>query len=221
MLLLEAGADHDDHNLRVDGQRWTTFKKTEMNWGYKTAPQVNCSNREADYSRGRGLGGTSSINFGIFTTGPRDDYEEWARLVGDDTFRWEPMQQRYKDLETFNGKLPAGVGRKYAAPKASDHGTSGPLKLGYAGECEEDVPTLLDIFEDVGYPLNPDHNSGDPIGMSLMINSAHAGVRTTAKELITPKPDNLTIVTSTLVQRIIFQGNKAIGVESNRKKCKF
>ena len=219
MLLLEAGPDYDDRNLRVDGQRWTTFKIPEMNWGYKTAPQVQCAGREMDYSRGFGLGGTSSINFGVYTTGSRDDYDEWARLVGDDTFRWEPMQQRYKDLETFNGELPVGVGRKYAAPKASDHGTSGPLKVGYAYLCEDDVPTLLDIFEDLGYPLNPDHNSGDPIGMSLMINSAHAGLRTTAKELITPKPNNLIVLTGTLVQRIIFQGNKAIGVESNGKKC--
>ena len=192
-----------------------------MSWGYKTTPQANCAGREVDYSRGRGLGGTSVINFGVWTVGPRDDYEEWARIVGDDAFRWEHMRQRYKDLETFNGKPPAGVGSKYAAPKPSDHGTSGPLKTGYAGLCEDDVPTLLDIFEDTGYNINLDHNSGDPLGMSLMINSAHAGLRTTAKELITPKPDNLFIMTDAPVQRVIFQGKKAVGVESNGRKCKF
>ncbi len=221
MLLLEAGGENGDRDLRVDGQRWTTFMNKDMNWGYKTAPQEHCGNRELDYSRGRGIGGTSAINFGVYSVGARDDYEEWARAVGDDTFRWEHMRGRFKDLETFNGRPPAGVDGKYAAPKASDHGTSGPLKVGYAAECEEDLPKLLDVFEEAGFPLNPDHNSGNPIGMSLLINSAHDGLRTTAKDLITPKPDNLTIVTGFFVQRVVLKEKRAIGVESEGKTCKF
>lgn len=220
VLLLEAGGVNEDRNLRVDGQRWTTFMRKDMNWGYTTTPQEHCANREVDYSRGRGIGGSSAINFGVFTIGARDDYDEWARIVGDDAFRWEHVQPRFKSLETLDSTLPAGVDRKYAAPKASDHGTSGPLKVGYAAEWEEDITELIDIFENTGFPLNPDHNSGNPIGMSVMINSAHNGLRTTAKDLVTPKPSNLTIVTDFLVQRLILEGKKVIGVESAEHKCK-
>lgn len=36
-----------------------------MNWGYKTVPQTHLKGQEIDYSRGRGLGGSSAINVGI------------------------------------------------------------------------------------------------------------------------------------------------------------
>ncbi|KAI2472760.1 GMC oxidoreductase [Annulohypoxylon bovei var. microspora] len=218
VLLLEAGGNNDDRNLRVDGQRWTTFFNTDLDWGYKTTAQEHCGNQEINIQAGRGLGGGSAINFACYTVGARDDYDEWARIVGDDTFRWEHMQTRFKNLESFNSEPPSGVGKKYAAPRAVDHGTSGPLKLGYAKECIEDLPELLDCFQNAGFPLNTDHNSGNPIGMSLSISSCQNGVRSTAADLVTPAPDNLTVASNSPVQRVIIEGKKAIGVESNGKK---
>ncbi|OTA91120.1 putative GMC oxidoreductase [Hypoxylon sp. CO27-5] len=218
VLLLEAGGANDDRNVRVDGQRWTTFLNKDMNWGYKTAPQEYCDNRQLDFSRGRGLGGTSAINFCGFTIGARDDYDEWARIVGDDEFRWERMQTRFKNLESFDTTLPLGIDKKYASPRAGDHGTSGPLKLGYAAEWEEDIPEILDNFEEAGFPLNPDHNSGNPIGMSVLINSCYKGLRSTAADLITPPPSNLTVISNSPVQRVILEGKKAVGVDPNGEK---
>lgn len=220
MLLLEAGSNNADRNLRVDGQRWLTFQNKEMNWGYKTTAQTHCNDREIDYSRGKGIGGSSAINFGVYTIGARDDYDEWARIVGDDAFRWERMQSRYKSLETFHSDILGGIDKKYANPKASDHGTSGPLHVGFASELERDVPAVLDDFERAGFPLNPDHNSGNPIGMSMLINSSYKGLRSTAADLLTPKPENLTIIANAPVQRLVFDGKRVFGVESNGTKCK-
>ncbi|RTE80611.1 hypothetical protein BHE90_004884 [Fusarium euwallaceae] len=218
VLLIEAGGSNEDRNLRVDGQRWITFMNQELNYGYKTAPQEHCDNRELDYSRGKGLGGSSAINFGVYTVGARDDYEEWARIVGDDAYRWDKIQPRFKALETFHGELPAGIDSKYAAPKAEDHGSSGKLHVGYASEWERDLPPVLDLFEKAGFPLNPDHNSGNPLGMSVLINSSSKGLRSTSNDLLTPVPENLTIVTSSPVQKVILEGNKAVGVEANGKQ---
>ncbi|KAJ6440108.1 glucose-methanol-choline (gmc) oxidoreductase [Purpureocillium lavendulum] len=220
VLLIEAGGDNEDRLLRVDGQRWITHANKDMNWGYKTTPQEHCDDRELDYFRGKGLGGSSAVNFGVFTVGARDDYDEWARLVGDDSFGWDKIQPRLRRLETFHGDVPQGVDSKYANPKAENHGTSGPLHVGYAAEWEKDVPPMLDAFEDAGLPLNPDHNSGNPIGMSMLINSSAKGLRSTAQDLLRPQPDNLTVLSSSPVQRIIVEGNKAIGVESNGTRCK-
>ncbi|KAH8879216.1 alcohol oxidase [Thozetella sp. PMI_491] len=213
VLLLEAGGENKDDSLRVDGQRWLTFLKPGMNWGYKTAPQEHCADRELDYSRGKGLGGSSAINFGVFTVGARGDYDEWARIVGDEAFRWDRAQARLRSLETLHPKLPAGVSTEYAAPRESDHGTSGPLHVGYAAEWEKDLVPLLDTFKAAGYRLNPDHNSGDPIGMSLLISSAYSGRRSTANDLLTPVPENLTILTGKCVQRVVLEGSRAVGVE--------
>ncbi|PGH14264.1 hypothetical protein AJ80_06004 [Polytolypa hystricis UAMH7299] len=219
VLLLEAGGTNDDRDTRVDGQRWLTFQNKDMNWGYKTTPQAECADREIDYSRGKGLGGSSAINFGVYSVGARGDYEEWARVVGDEEFGWEAMRERFKMLETFHGDIPEGIdGKKYAAPSAEDHGTDGPLHVGFAAEWETDLPPLLDVFEEVGFPLNPDHNSGNPIGMSVLINSAHKGLRSTARDLLAGAPENLTVVTGAPVQRVILKGKRAVGVESNGKR---
>ncbi|KAI4591737.1 hypothetical protein KJ359_012660 [Pestalotiopsis sp. 9143b] len=218
VLLLEAGGDDDDRSLRVDGQRWQTFMRENMNWGFKTVPQKECADRQIDYSRGRVLGGSSAINFGVYTVGARDDYDEWARLTGDEAFGWDRTQARYKALETFNGKLPPNIDARYAAPKDADHGFSGPLKTGYAAEWEEDLPPMLDIFQKAGYDLNLDHNSGNPLGMSVLINTAANGLRSTSRDLLAPKPENLTILSNSPVQRIVLDGKKAVAAESNGHK---
>ncbi|KAJ5295067.1 hypothetical protein PENANT_c035G09787 [Penicillium antarcticum] len=219
VLLLEAGEEKEDRNLRVDGQRWITFQNQSMNWGYKTSPQKDCNNREIDYSRGRCVGGSSAINFGVYSVGARDDYQEWARIVGDDAYGWQSIQKRLKDLETFHGETPQGMDKKYANPKSENHGSKGPLHVGFAREWERDLPELLDVFEQAGFPLNPDHNSGNPIGMSVLINSAYKGLRSTAQDLVVGEDkNNLTIVTNSPVQRLILEGQKAVGVETNGKK---
>ena len=216
ILVLEAGGPNDDRNLRVDGQRWLTFMNKDMNWGYKTVPQEHCANRELDYSRGKGVGGSSAINFGVFTVGARGDYDEWARIVDDDSFSWKHTQERIKKLENFHTETPAGVdASKYVAPRAEDHGNSGPLHVGFAAEWEKDLLPAVDIFEKAGYQLNPDHNSGNPVGASVLISSAHKGLRSTSADLLSQLADNVTIKTGSPVQRIILDGKKAVGVESN------
>ncbi|KAK0649338.1 hypothetical protein B0T16DRAFT_326901 [Cercophora newfieldiana] len=214
ILILEAGGPNDDKNLRVDGQRWLTFMNKDMNWGYKTVPQPQAGNRELDYSRGKGIGGSSAINFGVFTVGAKGDYDEWARIVGDDSFNWEHAHQRIKQLETFHPETPAGLDvSKYVAPSPTDHGVSGPLDVGFAAEWEKDLLPALDIFEKAGFPLNPDHNSGNPIGASVLISSAHKGVRSTSGDLLSKLSDNVTIKTNSTVTRVILDGKKAVGVE--------
>lgn len=200
----------------------------DMNYGYKTAPQKDASNREIDYSRGRGLGGSSAVNFGVFTVGAKDDHDEWSRLVEDDNesfFSWERTQARLKKLETFHGRAPLTLenGTKYVSPNLDNHGSSGPLHVGYPAEWEDSVAPFLDQAETFGFPLNPDHNSGNPLGMSALISSARGGRRSTARDLLQEIESlpNVTIRTSSPVQRLVFDPSslsttpKVIGVESN------
>ncbi|KAJ6091582.1 hypothetical protein N7467_003551 [Penicillium canescens] len=219
VLLLEAGGRNDDRRLRVDGKRWTTYMEEQgLNWGYKTTPQERCNGRELDYSRGKGLGGGSAINFGVFTVGAKDDYDEWAAGVDDETFGWKQMQTRFKDLETFNGTIVRPEHQKYANTVAADHGQTGGLRIGYAENWEDDLSTVLDAFEEAGYQRNFDHNSGNPLGMALTINSAGQGKRTTAADLLVDAPGNLSIVTDSPVQRVILDGKTAVGVDTGNKK---
>jgi choline dehydrogenase-like flavoprotein len=221
VLLLEAGDSNSDPVLRVDGQRWLTFQSPEMNWGYKTVPQVECYDRKIDYSRGKGLGGSSAINFGVYTIGCRDDYDEWARIVGDSSFGWEKMHARFKQLETFHGDLPSQSEQKYANPKQMDHGYQGGLHVGYAKEWERDLGPMLDVFDAAGFNLNADVNSGNPLGMSVAINSSYRGRRTTAKDLLQSPQENLVVLTGVQVQKLLWDGKKVVGVKSNINECMF
>ncbi|KAL4778406.1 hypothetical protein BJX76DRAFT_366338 [Aspergillus varians] len=217
ILLLEAGPRTTDRALLVSGNRWTTFQNPSINWGYKTTPQTHCHGREIDYSRGKVLGGSSAINFGVYTIGAADDYDAWAGLIDDEQFSWEKMQKRFKDLENFDTSL--GVKnetyRWFAAPKEEDHGTKGKLKLGYAEEWEEDLPLVMDAFQAAGWKWNMDHNSGDPIGVALGINSVCRGVRSTARDLIEGEEGRtgLDVLTGRGVRRVLIEGGRAVGVE--------
>jgi choline dehydrogenase-like flavoprotein len=77
---------------------------------------------------------------------------------------------------------------------------------------------MLDVFEQAGLVRNPDSNSGNPIGMALMVNSADKGRRITAADLLDTAPDNLKVITRSPVQRIVLEGKKAIGVKCNGKQ---
>ncbi|KAL4769150.1 hypothetical protein BDW60DRAFT_225293 [Aspergillus nidulans var. acristatus] len=217
ILLLEAGQRKDDRTLRVSGNRWTTFQEADINWGYKTTPQEHCNGREIDYSRGKVLGGGSAINFGIYTVGAKDDYDAWAEIVGDDLFNWENMKERFKAIESFDTSIKNEAYRSFAAPKSEDHGRDGALKLSYAEEWEEDLPLVMDAFRQAGVKWNMDHNSGDPIGVGLAINSVHRGVRSTASDVIddvlAKRPDNLEVRTGMTVRKVVFDGDRAVGVQ--------
>ncbi|GIK07719.1 hypothetical protein Aspvir_003386 [Aspergillus viridinutans] len=217
-LLLEAGVRGDDKSLHVDGQRWNTFLNKEVNWGYKTVPQENCNGRQLDYSQGKVLGGTTAISFSVFTVGSRDEYDEWATVVGDELYKWDRMQPRFRRLETFDSTISEPKNAKYAGPKSSDHGSQGALRVGFASEWEQDVPLMLDVFEQAGLVRNPDQNSGNPIGMALVVNSAHKGRRITAADLLGAAPENLKVITESPVHRVVLDGKKAIGVECNGKQ---
>ncbi|KAL4865926.1 hypothetical protein BDV12DRAFT_210807 [Aspergillus spectabilis] len=217
ILLLEAGPSNTDLSLRIDGQRWTTFQQESLNWGYKTIPQQHCNGKELDYSRGKVLGGSSAINFGVYTIGARDDYEFWSESVDDEMFSWRKMQGRFKELECFDPTIKKPEHAHFANPQDDNHGSSGPLKLGFASEWEQDLPDVMGAFKDAGVEWNPDHNSGDPIGVALGINSVYRGMRSTARDLVDDalaKGGSLEVLPAKTAKRVILEGGRAVGVET-------
>jgi choline dehydrogenase-like flavoprotein len=84
-----------------------------LNWNYKTTPQKQLIGQEVDYSRGRGLGGTTAINFCAWTVGPKDDYDEWARRVDDKKFGWTNVKKCLKKIEHLHPEIPRPDMKKY------------------------------------------------------------------------------------------------------------
>jgi choline dehydrogenase len=79
VLLLEAGGS-DDSPLIHTPAMMALLPDTNIDWRYRTAPQMHCNMRRFAWPRGRVLGGSSSINYMIYIRGHARDYDHWRQL---------------------------------------------------------------------------------------------------------------------------------------------
>eukprot|EP01103_Thecamoeba_quadrilineata_P005562 TRINITY_DN1533_c0_g1_i3.p2 TRINITY_DN1533_c0_g1~~TRINITY_DN1533_c0_g1_i3.p2 ORF type:complete len:280 (+),score=47.06 TRINITY_DN1533_c0_g1_i3:28-840(+) len=221
VLLLEAGASNDNMGTQFLSERFMTAMNAGLNWGYKTVPQKNLNNRSIDYLRGKGLGGSSSINFSTYTIGPRDDYDEWARRVGDESFNWWHARRRYNNIENYDVDI-SEVQKQYVRPATHNHGHNGPLRVQFPKEVEWPFKLHFDATGLLGMKPNLDINSGDPIGVGSVPMTSKKGIRdTAASAFLCNAPPNLKIVTLAHVEKIIFDGKRAVGVKVGDQTCKY
>ncbi|CAL8580210.1 hypothetical protein XPA_005942 [Xanthoria parietina] len=217
ILLLDAGGPNDDVSLQSFAERHTTMMTPGYNRGYRTVPQPELKGREIDYSRGTGLGGSSAINFCVWTRGPRDDWEHWDRLVGGEgTWGWEEVLRRFRKSERFHP--PDKELEPYIRCDDDKHGYEGEIDVGMTAKWD---PTFGDFLHKItSYcPQNYDHNSGNPLGIAVCQQSTHNGQRVTAAgAYLQDPPENLHIRMNATVTKVLFEDKRAIGVEVDRKK---
>ncbi|KAF2842835.1 GMC oxidoreductase [Patellaria atrata CBS 101060] len=221
VLLLEAGGPNADREIMLLPERFlTAFVRPEMNWGYKTAPQEVLENRSIDFDRGKGLGGSSAVNFCCWTTGPNEDYDQWARIVGDDTFNSENSRRRLKKIERFNTKVRPEY-QPYATVDPAIHGTSGSIDIEFGQLWDPPLTKTLDAINSSGYDRNLDINSGNPLGIGINPATARNSLRCTARvAFLTDPPSNLAIRTDSPVTKLVFEEKRTIGVIANEKTYK-
>ncbi|KXT06025.1 hypothetical protein AC578_1269 [Pseudocercospora eumusae] len=214
ILLLEAGIAKDESNTELLADRWTAAMKfPDSVESDRTIPQKWLNNRSINYSRGKVLGGSTAINMCAYTVGPKDDYERWAEMVGDESFGWENVTRiRKEKLEDFDGD----VGEEYvdyAKPDMRVHGTGGNVSVSYPKVWERPLIVQLDAAKASGLGFNLDGNSGNPLGLASVPSTAKNGRRVTAvKASLESAPSNLTIRAVSPVVKILFDGKKAVGV---------
>lgn len=197
VLLLEAGGLDAEPESRLLADRFNIFLTfPQYNWGYQTTPQTEFNDRALDFSRGKGLGGSSSINFLFWTTGPKDDYDEWTKRVGDESFNWDNALRRYKNIEAYNSISSSGV-KHYVNP-SPDHGKDGALGVEYPPELENYLLTTVKASLDSGLKWNDDYNSGNPA--------------TSVDAYLRNAPANLTIKTDSQAIKVLVEAGKATGV---------
>ncbi|KAL8688303.1 MAG: hypothetical protein Q9218_005754 [Villophora microphyllina] len=228
ILLIEAGGDNKAKEHQGFGDRnFTLATAPGFNWGYKTVPQEHLGRREIDYSRGKGLGGSTAINFCAWTRGPSSDYDRWAQIVEDGTWSWRNVQERYKKIE--NVAEPPTEYRRYVDLGDKVSSANGYLsnllqpsglttenrevKVGFPKGWDPDFGHYLDNIYRDGYPRALDVNSGDPIGLGVLQSSISDTSRVTAATaFLSDAPANLTILTGHVVERIVVDGRKVQGV---------
>lgn len=97
-MLIEIGGDDSDITDRIPYKRFSAFMKENLDHGYITTPQSALDGKKLPYARGKGLGGSSTVNFMVYTRGASADYDRWAELVGDGDWAWQKTKERFKQV---------------------------------------------------------------------------------------------------------------------------
>ena len=194
VLLLEAGGKDDYLWIHIPVGYLYCINNPRTDWLYRTEPDPGLNGRSLIYPRGKVLGGSSSINGMIYMRGQARDYDEWARLSGDDSWSWNNVLPLFKQSEDHH------------AGASVFHGAGGEWRV----EKQRLRWDILDAFrraaEQSGIPMTDDFNLGDNEGCGYFEVNQKKGIRwNTAKAFLrsaSNRRGSLEIMTGCRVQRL-------------------
>ena len=216
VLLVEAGTNPEGDELRPSFLRYAAFAlRPDLDYAYESTPQKTLNDRVIPYTRGKGLGGSTVLNFQVYLYGSAEDYNRWADLVGDDDWKWENTQRSFKAIENFEVS-GAKAYSELASPDPKAHGAQGLVKVCLPTTLEKGVKTGIKAAVEQGEKVNLDFNSGDPMGVGIFpqSTSAKGGRTTSATAHLVDAPGNLVVWTDAVVHTLVFEGKKVVGVET-------
>ena len=173
-------------------------------WKYESEPEPHMNGRRVYHARGKVLGGSSSINGMIFQRGNPLDYERWAADPGMETWSYAHCLPYFKKMETC---LAGGDDWR---------GSSGPLVLERGPSDNPLIPAFLAACQEAGFPLTSDVNGYQQEGFARFDRNVHRGRRlSAARAYLHPvmKRRNLKVITRALAHKVLFDGNRATGVQ--------
>ncbi len=208
VLLIEAGGS--DRNILIQMPTALSYPMASKtyNWGYNSDPEPAVNGRQITCPRGKGLGGTSSINGMVYVRGHACDIDEWEEH-GATGWSFADCLPYYKRAETW-----AGGEDDY-------RGGSGPLGVGGGNNMAGNplYQAFIDSGVEAGYPRTDDYNGYCQEGFGPMHMTVSGGIRSsTSRAYLRPVLDrpNLTVMKDVLVDRLLFEGRRAVGVAAQR-----
>ena len=204
VLLLEAGGKDNSLMIKMPaGVGGLIGKKGPQNWGFWTEAEPNLDDRKLWWPRGKGWGGSSSINGMIYIRGHARDYDQW-RQMGLPGWGYADVLPYFKRSESLEGG-----GDPW-------HGGEGPLKVSKASSPNPIYSATIKAGGEAGYPLTKDFNGFQQEGFGPYQLTIHDGQRwSAARGYLHPvlaRP-NLTCLTGTRTTRILVEDGRATGVE--------
>ena len=204
VLLLEAGGRNDDFMIAMPAGIGELIKtRSPHNWGFETEPVPGLGGRRLSWARGKGLGGSSSINGMLYVRGHPRDYDQW-RQMGLSGWSYADTLPYFRRAEHFDGKPD-----EY-------HGDDGPLHVAWGRSDNPIYAALIDAGQEAGYPLSKDFNGNRQEGFGRYQINIKEGRRSGAlAAYLNPALNrpNLHVETQSRLSRILFDGSRAIGVE--------
>jgi len=206
LCVIEAGGRDRNPWIHIPMGFGKLVPNPKMNWGYETEPEPGLGGRTVIWPRGKVLGGSGSINGLVFLRGAPSDYDEWQRLGARG---W-----------SYNDVLPYFKRMEHSVDGANAwRGTGGPMTVSNIKRPSTAARAFVEACERLQYQRNPDFNGERIDGVGFAPLNVHNGWRrSTAVGYLKPNlgRKNLELMTKTRVRRILFDGNRASGVEIER-----
>ena len=211
VLVLEAGRPDYRWDVFIHMPAALTFPigSKFYDWAYTSQPEPGLNGRSIYHARGKVLGGSSSINGMIFQRGNPMDYQRWAADPGMADWDYAHCLPYFKRMETC-----------LAGPDEY-RGGDGPLILERGPATSPLFKAFFAAVQEAGYPLTDDVNGYRQEGFAAFDRNIHRGRRLSAARAylhpVMNRP-NLDVTCRAYVTRILFEGNRAVGVEFSHGK---
>jgi choline dehydrogenase len=205
VLLVEAGPADTWDNIHVP-LGVTALAHSAVDWDYSTGCEPYCDGRRIHLPRGRTLGGSSSTNAMVYMRGNRADYDGW-RDAGCEGWGYDDLLPYFKRAEDNERGA------------SEYHGAGGPLAVSEGRHRNPMMDAFVEAGEQAGLAQNDDFNGPTQDGVGRYQLTQLAGRRCSASVAylhpILTRP-NLTVETNVHVERVVFDGMRAVGVEGRR-----
>jgi choline dehydrogenase len=211
VLVLEAGRTDYSWDLLIHMPAALAFPigNPLYDWKYESEPEPFMNGRRVYHARGKVLGGSSSINGMIFQRGNPLDYERWSQVPGLEQWDYLHCLPYFKRMETC-----------LATGETEFRGGSGPLVLERGPASSPLFKAFFEAVQEAGYELTDDVNGYRQEGFGAFDRNVHDGRRLSASRAylhpVLSRP-NLDVRTRAFVNRVVFDGTRAIGVELARR----
>jgi choline dehydrogenase len=201
VLLLEAGGTDKRLDVLIPAGVASAYKKA--NWMYPAQPDSSRTNSPEAWMAGKVLGGGGSINSCVFVRGNRADYDGWAKL-GCTGWDYQSVLPYFKRMESWEGG-------------ADDYrGGNGPISVGVQSDRGRANMAYVEAARQAGHPAAADYNGARQDGVALAQVNHRRGLRSQASReylrRVAPK-DHIVVRTKATVRRILFERDRAIGIE--------
>jgi choline dehydrogenase-like flavoprotein len=202
VLLLEAGGRDNWIWLHIPVGYLFAIGHPRADWLFKTAAEPGLNGRAIGYPRGRVLGGSSAINGMIYMRGQAADYDGWRQL-GLDGWGWDDVLPYFKRHEDYYGGADPW------------HGAGGEWRVERPRNSWPILDAVRDAAAEIGVAKVDDFNRGDNEGSAYFDVNQRRGRRwSAARGFLKPilNRPNLRVVAGAHVERLIFDGRRAVGV---------
>jgi choline dehydrogenase len=207
VILLEAGKSDDQFLVKKPGMIGPMHSvpqiKKKVDWGYYTTPQEHALSRRIPQTRGKVVGGSSSVNGMVYVRGNRANYDAWA-AEGNTGWSADEVNVVYKRMEDW------------VDGENDFRGAGGPIRVGRHSVPVEPSRQFVQATADtLGVKILQDYNAESQEGASMMQQNAVGGLRYSASRGYIHGHDlpTLSLQTEVHVAKVVIAEGRAVGVE--------